>query len=106
MNNEFDLVDNSSYDMLHERCNSCIWFDSGNGVCDHCGYGYPYCDNNGLRPHEVKSCDIYRENESLKYEWQWAVYNSFANKFELSSFHSMPNDPTWIKFEPSKRLKK
>jgi len=105
-NNEGDLVDNSGYDAQYERCNSCQWFDRKDGTCDHCAFGHPYFDYNGLKPSEVKECDIYVEDERLKYEWQWAVYNTMSNKFELTSFHSKPNNMNWIKFHPSKRIKK
>ena len=102
-NNEGDLVDNSGYDAQYERCNSCQWFDRENGDCDHCAYGHQYVDNNGLKPNEVKNCEVYVEDESLKYEWQWGVYSEVADKWELTSYHSKPNNMNWVKFGASKR---
>ena len=48
----------------YDRCRSCKWFDD-DGTCDHCGYGWPYYDYNGLKPHEVpEKCDIYVKKEA------------------------------------------
>ena len=55
MNNYFDCV-------------SCYWFYS-DGTCDSCAYGYPYAtDNNGLKPEEVKVCNIYIKDEKVSRE--------------------------------------
>ncbi len=85
------------------RCNSCKWFDTKTGDCDHCAYGHPYINYNGLKPDEVENCEIYTKDEGKIYEWQWGIYNTMTNKWELTSYHSCPKDMNWVKFEVTKR---
>ena len=87
-----------------ERCQSCQWFDETDGTCDHCAYGHPFYDYNGLKPEEVKKCDIYVHDESKKYEWQWTYFDN--DRFVITDdFYSRPKSLNWKKFDESKRLK-
>ena len=87
-----------------ERCNSCRWFDSVAGNCDHCACGYPYVDYNGLTPDEVKDCKIYTKDESKTHEWQWNYYIKDCDEWFITSYQSKADDINWIKLEESKRL--
>ena len=53
------------------NCSECKWFGE-DGICDMCGFGYPYSvDNNGLTPKEVKNCNAYVYiDKEIKYENQ------------------------------------
>jgi len=88
-----------------ERCNSCQWFDSERGVCDHCAFGHPYVDQNGLTPNEVAKCDIYYYDERIDYEWQWNVKNKILDEWDITAHQSKPDDMNWIKLEHTKRRK-
>ena len=51
----------------YERCEKCKWYIKEREVCDHCGYGYPYYDYNGMKPYEVSGkCDIFVEKKEIK----------------------------------------
>jgi len=92
-----------------ERCNLCKWFDSSDGTCDHCAFGYPYIEQNGLKPHEVNECSIYLEDESLKYEWRWLIAHPDIEDYSMSSYMSKPNknrNSDWIRLDVTRRLKR
>jgi len=91
-----------------KRCNSCIWFDREDKTCDHCAFGHPYVEQNGMKPSEVEKCDIYTYDEAVDYEWQWAVFNKMANRYYLTPYFSRPNEGRtgrWIKVNETRRKK-
>ena len=49
----------------YDRCESCRWYCEEDNDCDHCAYGHPYVDQNGLPPEEVDRCSIYYEKETV-----------------------------------------
>ena len=64
----------------YERCCQCKWFDYINGECDHCGYGYPYIDQNGKQPHEIADCDIFVEGIPHTSKMMLIPFSTPANK--------------------------